>query len=110
MPEEENTHLRVEYDDLDIHGFDLGGTEIMHFQGRPFTGIETTTENGVLTGEREFQNGYCHGIQREYHYLSGVLIEEFTMIDNSFDGDYKRWDEQGNLISRSVWDKGKRIS
>ena len=101
--------LRIEYDDLEIHGFDIGGTEIMYYQGVPFTGIITTTKNNILCGESEYQNGYKNGMQRDYYYPSGNLKAEYTVIDNSFDGFFKRYDEQEKLVSQSLWLNGERV-
>jgi len=69
--------LRVTFDDVQQHGTDSGGDIIYYYQGEPFTGIIEEIKNGVLIGESQFINGHRGGIQREYIYPSGLLIEEF---------------------------------
>lgn len=74
--------LRVKQEDLEHAGFDGGGSEILHYKGKPFTGIKLIYEDaGWLSGEIEYQNGYREGWEREY-YEDGQLESEFKMHNN----------------------------
>jgi antitoxin component YwqK of YwqJK toxin-antitoxin module len=101
--------LRVQFNDLELVGFDTGGSEIFHYQGLPFTGILETIQNGILCSEEEFQEGYKEGLQRRYFFPSGNLEAEFTLKNNGFNGTFKLWDDNGNLISQSNWQDGIKI-
>ena len=57
--------IRVQFDDLELIGFDGGGVEMFNYQGQPFTGILVTMTNGIVYYEEEFQNSYKEGLQRE---------------------------------------------
>jgi antitoxin component YwqK of YwqJK toxin-antitoxin module len=110
MSDKANSQSRVRYDDTEIAGFDLGGTEILYYQGIPFTGIvETREADGMISVEREYQNGYLHGLQREFFHPGGSIEFEYTIIDNSFEGAFRTYDEKGNLINENHWLKGKRV-
>lgn len=101
--------LRVEFDDLELIGFDYGGSEIFHYQGKPFTGFLETKENGIVYGEEEFQEGYKEGIQRSYYFPSGNIEHEYFLKNNGLNGIFKKWDEDGNLTSQSTWKDGVKI-
>lgn len=74
--------LRVKQEDLELVGIDSGGSEILYYKGKPFTGIMLIYENaGWLSGEVEFQNGYQEGWEREY-YEDGQLESEVKMHNN----------------------------
>ena len=102
--------IRVAFDDLELIGFDGGGIEIFNYQGQPFSGILETKNDGITYSEEEFQNGYKEGLQRRYFFPSGALKLEYTLKNNDFDGLYKRWDENGNLVEQSNWQDGIKIS
>ncbi|WP_333809341.1 hypothetical protein [Flavobacterium sp.] len=74
--------LRVKQEDLKLVGIDSGGSEILHYKGKPFTGIKLIYEDaGWLSGEIEFKNGYREGWEREY-YENGQLESEVKMHNN----------------------------
>ncbi|TSJ38722.1 hypothetical protein FO440_19655 [Mucilaginibacter corticis] len=102
--------LRVNYDDLEIIGFDGGGIEMFNYEGQPFTGIVVSMKDGVVYTEEEYQNGYKEGLQKEYFFTSGVLRFEFTVRNNNLNGVFKTWDENGNLVKQSNWKDGAKIS
>ncbi len=93
--------LRIQQKDKDIElvGIDGGGSEILHYKGKPFTGLYLIYENeGWLSSEVEFQNGYREGWERDY-YENGQLEQEYKMHNNiEVPGTYKRFDESGTLI------------
>ncbi len=100
--------IRAGIDDLDLVGFDYGGSEIFHYKGQPFTGILETLEDGIVVSEEEFQNGYKEGLQRRF-YLSGKRKLEFSLHDNGLNGLFKKWNEGGELISQSNWKDGEKL-
>lgn len=60
--------IRVQFDDLEIIGFDGGGTEMFNYQGKPFTGILETVINDIVYSEEEYRNGYKEGIQKFFFF------------------------------------------
>lgn len=74
--------LRIKEEDLELVGFDGGGTGILHHKGKPFTGVCLIYEDaGWLSLEKEFQNGYEEGWVRDY-YENGQLESEYKMSNN----------------------------
>lgn len=92
--------LKIKYEDLEHGGFDFGGSEILLYQGKPFTGIcQIYEDEGWLSGENEYQNGYLEGWVRDY-YENGQLETEYKLHNNNHvPNTYKAFDENGNLIS-----------
>jgi len=101
--------IRVEFDDLELIGFDGGGSEMFNYQGQPFTGILVTMTDGIVLSEEEFQDSYKEGLQRRYFYPSGHLQYEFTLKNNGLEGVFSTWDENGNLVEQSNWQDGIEI-
>jgi antitoxin component YwqK of YwqJK toxin-antitoxin module len=101
--------LRVSYDDLEIHGFDGGGTDILYYQGQPFTGIVEFKDNGILCREEEYQSGYLEGVQKTYYMPSGNIESECSIINNRLIGVYTTWNEDGTVKDRSMWQNGDRV-
>jgi antitoxin component YwqK of YwqJK toxin-antitoxin module len=92
--------LRINENDLELVGFDGGGSGMYHYQGKPFTGIMLiyNEKENYLYIEREFQNGYEEGQFRSYH-KNGKVRQEYRSHNNiTVEGSYKRWDENGNLV------------
>ncbi|MDB5154931.1 MAG: hypothetical protein JWR54_3682 [Mucilaginibacter sp.] len=102
--------IRVQFDDLELIGFDGGGSEMFNYQGQPFTGILVTMTNGIVYSKEEFQNSYKEGLQRRYFYTSGNLQFEFTLKNNGLDGVFSTWDDNGNLIEQTNWQNDVEIS
>ena len=102
--------LRVQFDDLDLLGFDIGGSEMFNHQGQPFSGILVTMYNSLVCAEEEFQNSFKEGLQKTYFIPSGNLQLEFTLKNNSFDGLFTKWDDNGNMIEQSTWQDGVKIA
>lgn len=48
------------------------------------------------------------GLQREY-YENGQIKEEYYKYYAKPHGDWKEWDEEGNLTHHSIWDEGERV-
>lgn len=89
--------------DMDMVGFDIGGGEIFHYRGIPFTGLlQQSDSNGIVREERQCVNGYLEGVQREY-YPNGRLWEESYIKYNQCYGIMKTWDENGKLIDEYDW-------
>lgn len=103
--------IKIKEERLEFVDLDGGGRPIYKYNGKPFTGfiIEYFPQNlEVIESEIEYQNGYQDGYEREF-YENGKLKNEFHCKNNMLDGVSKRWDEEGNLISESLWSKGKLI-
>ena len=95
--------LRIDWNNplIDIVGVDIGGGDIYHYNGEPFTGIlYENFPNGNLKYEIECKNGYPEGVQRHY-YPNGQLWEEGFLKYNQDYGPFRQWDEGGNLIKES---------
>ena len=74
-----------------------------------FSGIiQSFYENGNLMDEAEFTDGHIGGVQREY-YENGQMKDEVTIRYAKPEGDWRGWDEQGNLLYHSVWKEGEMI-
>jgi antitoxin component YwqK of YwqJK toxin-antitoxin module len=85
--------------DLELIRLDGGGTPIYHFNNKPFTGIVfDIEEDGTLSWEEEYIDGFQEGWTRTYH-PNGKPEEECKMHNNVIvDGTYKKWDANGNII------------
>lgn len=97
-PEEEDTVF-------EFKGVGYGGGIIYHYQGKPFTGLIKHYANNILVGDEEFTDGHIGGVQRDY-YPNGKVKKEYYKYHGKLDRHFKEWDEQGNLISYSRWEKG----
>ena len=89
---------RVKVEDLDLVGLDGGGSPILHYKGKPFTGICLIYEDeGWLSGEEEYQNGYQEGWIRDY-YKNGQLESEYKMSNNRLVANStKNFNEDGSV-------------
>lgn len=101
--------LRIEYNDpnmtLDNRPTNWGGGVYL-YNGEPFTGIKIykfpNTNN--LSNEVEFKDGILDGRQVEY-WPNGNLKEEYFQKYDYHIGSFKRWDENGVLISHQENDE-----
>jgi antitoxin component YwqK of YwqJK toxin-antitoxin module len=105
--------IRIKDNDVDtvlkFIDVDNAGGPVYEYEGEPFTGIiESFYPNGSIQDEAEFTNGHLGGVQREY-FENGQLKSEYKKYFAKPDGDFKIWDETGELIHHSVWQKGERI-
>ena len=91
----------IKYDNLEHGGFDGGGTEILLYNGKPFTGIMYDEEkDGSLAFEIEYQDGYLEG-KTIYFYPNGKVQEEYVSHNNDVvEGTYRRYDEEGNITGK----------
>jgi antitoxin component YwqK of YwqJK toxin-antitoxin module len=105
-----NSTLKVAERQLQYAGFDGGGIARYNYKGKPFTGfiIYNYFKSGTIAAEIEYTNGYQEGVEREF-YENGKMKNEFHTKNNMLDGVTKCWDEDGNLISEKIWEKGKLI-
>lgn len=89
--------------DMRIVGVDVGGGEIYHYKGTPFTGVvEERFPNGNLLLETQCLNGYPDGFVRGY-FDNGQLMQEAFIKYNLDYGLMKEWDEGGNLTDEYYW-------
>lgn len=89
--------LRVKEEELELVGLDGGGMGILHYKGKPFTGVSLTYEDeGWLSMEEEYQNGFQEGWIRDY-YENGQLKSEYKMHNNTLvSGTSKSFNEDGS--------------
>ena len=100
--------LRVEDNDpnmtLDNRPTNWGGG-VWLYNAEPFTGIEVfRNEEGVIFAECEHKDGILDGRQVEY-WPNGNLKEEYFQKYDYHIGAFKRWNEQGILISHQEFDE-----
>lgn len=92
-------NLRIKEEDLELVGVDSGGSPILYYQRKPFTGICLTYEDaGWLSLEEEYQNGYLEGWTR-FYYENGQIEQEYQLHNNVVvAGTLKKYDENGTFI------------
>jgi len=92
--------LKIREEDLEYWYNDPGGIPTYKYNGEPFTGTMLTYEDeGWLSGEDEYENGYQEGWTRIY-YRSGQIEEEYKSQNTvTVGGTYKKYDEAGNIIT-----------
>lgn len=99
---------RIEYNNQNLTLRDKptnwgGGVWLYH--GEPFTGIIyfIFPNTNQLSGESEFKDGILDGRQAEY-WENGNIKEECFQKYDYYIGSFKRWNEQGELISHQEFD------
>jgi len=94
--------MRVNYDDLDYSDDQL----VCQYQGKPFTGVAYETDaQGRLISEVPHQNGFRHGVVREW-FPSGQLQSEVAYQRGGAHGVSKSWYENGRMESETVYELG----
>lgn len=101
--------LRIEYNDPSLVLGDRTtdwGSGIYFLNGNLFTGVKTFHNKitQVLEAEYEYKDGVFDGRQAEY-WSNGNLKEEYFQKYDYNIGAFKRWNEQGNLISYQEFDQ-----
>lgn len=101
--------VRIEYNDpeftLDDKPTNWGGGVYL-YKGQPFTGLMTYHDPATnkLEMESEYKDGIFDGRQAEY-WINGNLKEEYFQKYDYHIGSFKRWDENGQLISHQENDE-----
>jgi antitoxin component YwqK of YwqJK toxin-antitoxin module len=95
--------LRILHDDPDLEMMDYpdsGGMVRFTYKGEPFTGfLIEYYPNGKLAGELEYEDSYSEGWKRLY-FPNGQLQQEYRACANqTVKGTFKKYDEQGNLLT-----------
>jgi antitoxin component YwqK of YwqJK toxin-antitoxin module len=100
--------LRVEYNDPNMtlrNRPTNWGSGVYLYNGAPFTGVMVYRENnGQITAEYEYKDGIFDGRQATY-WPNGNLEEEYFQKYDYHIGAFKRWNEQGVLISHQEFDE-----
>lgn len=101
--------LKVEYNDPDLTLRDRPtnwGGGVYLYKGQPFNGVEIYHYEGTrqLSAEYEYKEGIFDGRQLKY-WRNGNLKEEFFRKFDYYVGSFKRWDEDGQLISHQEFDE-----
>jgi antitoxin component YwqK of YwqJK toxin-antitoxin module len=88
---------------LDVVDLDQNGEEVYKDGNVFFTGtVQRFDNNNVLQEEWEYVNGYKEGLCSLY-YPNGQKKLEYVWGDGGYNGQVKRWDDQGNLIYSKLW-------
>ena len=45
----------------------------------------------------------------KHYFKNGQIKEEYYVKDGIFDGDCKRWNEEGVLIKHRIYEKGEEV-
>ncbi len=94
---------------LEFVDVDNAGGCVFHYQGKPFNGIiQAFYDNDNLQDEAEYTDGHIGGVQREY-YENGQMKSEYFKYFAKPEGDWREWDEQGNLLYHSIWKEGEKV-
>jgi len=101
--------LRIEYNDPDLDLDDRPtnwGGGVYLYKGLPFTGVVTyhNPMTNILQTEYEYRDGIFDGRQAEY-WENGKLKEEYFQKYDYHIGSFRRWDENGQLISHQENDQ-----
>lgn len=81
------------------------GGGVYLYNGFPFTGIICYRfSDNTLAGESEYKNGILDGRQVEY-WQNGKLKEECFQKYDYYIRSFKRWDDNGILISHQEFDQ-----
>ncbi len=101
--------LRVEYNDPNMTLRDRPtnwGGGVWLYNGIPFTGIKVFRDinTNQISGESEYKDGIPDGRQIDYWPNGNFQEECFQKYDYYF-GSYKRWNDQGILISHQEFDE-----
>ncbi len=110
---EEKLRIRVNTQEEEDETFEFidvddAGNVVYNYKGKPFSGIIEHYGEGKLVGEEEFIDGHLGGLQRDY-FENGKVKSEYYEYYSRLDGDFKIWDEKGNLTHHSVWKDGERL-
>lgn len=90
--------MKVNFDEIDIENFDIGGGAIYKYKGVPYNGIIVEFNvSGGLIGEMTIVNGSKNG-KITLYYDNGQIMEEGYESNNKPYGILREWDEGGNLI------------
>ncbi len=100
---QEDNALRVPDTELDF-----GAELVMHYQGRPFTGIAYETMNDGTHSELTYVGGLQEGPAREWD-PSGRLRAEEAWHANFRHGLSRTYDKTGAVISEQWFDHGMRV-
>ena len=101
--------LRIEYNDPHLTLRDRPtnwGEGVQLYNGQPFTGVIVSynPNTGLLRTEYEYKDGIFDGRQAEY-WSNGNLKDEYFQKYGYHIGSFKRWNEQGVLISHQENDQ-----
>lgn len=90
---------------LDDQPTNWGGGVLLYYNN-PLTGViyENYPNNTQILAEIEYKNGILDGRQTEY-WENGKLKEECFQKYDYYIGSFKRWNEQGELISYQEFDQ-----
>jgi antitoxin component YwqK of YwqJK toxin-antitoxin module len=81
------------------------GAGVYLYNGIPFTGIKVYRyDDNEISAEYEYKDGIPDGRQIDY-WPNGNLQEECYQRYDYYVGSYKRWNEQGLLISHQEFDE-----
>ena len=81
------------------------GGGVLLYYNQPFTGVVYENYSGTsqVLAESEYKDGILDGRQAEY-WENGNIKEECFQKYDYYIGSFKRWNEQGELISHQEFD------
>lgn len=91
---------RVHDDELDFDS-----DQVMHYRGRPFTGVSFAEESDGTRSELSHRNGLQDGPAHVW-YPSGLLMEETQYRENKAHGQELEYDRSGALVRASTLEYG----
>jgi antitoxin component YwqK of YwqJK toxin-antitoxin module len=105
--------IRIDTNDVNITLRDIPtnwGAGVWLYNGELFTGImyEYFPTTNQLCSEVELKEGILDGRQVEYWPNGKLKIEHFEKYDTIY-GTFKKWDEQGILISYVEYDNNGNL-
>ena len=80
---------------------------VVYIQGEktPYTGVlQNINEKGILESEAEYKDGKMNGFSKLY-YPNGKLLMSGQMKENKEVGNWKYYDENGNLLGEAPYNQ-----
>jgi antitoxin component YwqK of YwqJK toxin-antitoxin module len=105
MLENEIGHLRINENDLERD------EDMICHNGMPFTGTAYSLyEDGRLSMEATYKDGFRHGYKREWYYPSGQIALEIEYRVGRRHGHTKHWYRNGTVKIAAHYEYGIELS
>jgi antitoxin component YwqK of YwqJK toxin-antitoxin module len=87
---------------------DFGPDLVIHYQGRPFTGVSYEVMEDGTRSELTYEDGCQQGPARDWDASGRLRAEEFWR-GNLRHGPSRTYDQSGAAISEQWWDHGRQV-